>query len=145
MKYCPFCKQWNIGKPSRCRFCGRTWQVKICSAGHINPVGANFCGECGRSNLSETSGASPVIFRILKGFKPIVLIVLFILGIAFILGLFQAQAIEGLVTLIITIALLFYALKYVRRENKGTGASSPSILIRKLFNSIQRRPSNRRE
>jgi hypothetical protein len=59
MRYCPYCRRWNSGRPQRCHYCGRTWYVRFCLRGHANPPDAQFCGTCGSADLTETAGPRP--------------------------------------------------------------------------------------
>ena len=56
MRYCPYCRRFNEGKPQICHFCGRTWYVRLCPRGHENPYNAQYCGTCGSADLTETAG-----------------------------------------------------------------------------------------
>lgn len=56
MKYCPFCKRLNSGRPRICRYCGRSWHQRLCPRGHENPHNAQYCGDCGSTELTETVG-----------------------------------------------------------------------------------------
>lgn len=79
MKFCPHCHRWNPGQPQRCRYCARTWGVRVCSAGHINPADARFCGECGRPGLSDPAGQEPMLLRFLRKTKFVAVVVLMFL------------------------------------------------------------------
>lgn len=95
MRYCPNCRRINQAWPQRCRFCGMTWNVRICRRGHENPPGAVFCGECGSADLTETAaggrflnsvflfvggrGAFPLLMFTLKLALPIILLCLLLI------------------------------------------------------------------
>ena len=64
MRYCPHCLRINQGWPERCRFCGRTWNYRICRRGHVNPSDSVFCGECGSVDLSTPILGSRFINRV---------------------------------------------------------------------------------
>jgi len=59
MRYCPNCNRWNSGRPQICFYCGRTWHIRLCPRGHENPPDAQFCGDCGSADLTETAGSRP--------------------------------------------------------------------------------------
>jgi len=113
MKYCPTCKQWNIGKPMRCRYCGRTWDVRICSAGHINPADTNFCGECGRTSLSEPADRSPLIIKFLKIWKGLIVIVCILFLILLIQGLFSISSAGDFIGFILFIMIMLIAINFM--------------------------------
>src|SRR5215217_4363725 len=52
MRYCRSCRRLSFGKPRFCRFCRRSFNIKLCPSGHPNIRGASFCEECGSSDLS---------------------------------------------------------------------------------------------
>src|SRR5437773_316303 len=63
MRYCSNCKRINTDHPPFCRYCGRSWYVRLCPRGHPNPRDANFCGDCGNTDLTETTGSIPFWLR----------------------------------------------------------------------------------
>lgn len=63
MRYCSHCKRLNTEHPPFCRYCGRSWNARLCPRGHPNPTDANFCGECGNTDLTETTGSFPLWVR----------------------------------------------------------------------------------
>ena len=97
MRFCPHCNRWNIGAPLRCRYCGRTWGERICPAGHLNPADANFCGECGRAELSGPAGRTPLFIRALSFIKPIGIGLLVLVGIYLFIGLLHLLRMEHLI------------------------------------------------
>ncbi len=145
MKYCPHCQQWNHGRPMRCRYCGRTWNAKLCPAGHLNPVNANFCGECGNTNLSEPAGRSPLVIRMFKYLKYIFYFYLIFIGFLIILELFQVPIRENHISLLISIVILSLGLNFALQKFKVSfGFSGKSIFkiiikfIRWVFSSGDR-------
>jgi hypothetical protein len=58
MRRCRNCRQFNIGWPFRCRYCGAGLDGRLCPSGHVNPTDATlvFCGECGKP-LEKNWGA----------------------------------------------------------------------------------------
>lgn len=117
MKYCPHCQQWNHGRPMRCRYCGRTWYVRLCPAGHVNPINANFCGECGRGNLSEPAGRRPpLIIRIIKSSKYIFYGFLIFLLFAILLDLLISGPTSQQISLLICIVMLAVVVNFVMRK-----------------------------
>ena len=67
MKYCPYCRRFNPGRPKICHFCGRTWYVRLCPRGHENPLNAQYCGTCGSADLTDAAGHRDWLLIILKG------------------------------------------------------------------------------
>lgn len=137
MKYCPFCKQWNHGKPMRCRYCGRTWNVKLCSAGHVNPIEANFCGECGTPNLSEPAGRHPLIIRIFKYLKYLFFLYFIYIGLLIILELFQVPIKDYHISLIISIVILAYGLNFALQKIKVSFGFSGRTFLKTITRFIR--------
>src|SRR5436190_19072724 len=52
MRRCTYCFRFHPGSPIFCSHCGRSFDVRICSRGHRNPRGVQFCAECGSPDLS---------------------------------------------------------------------------------------------
>jgi len=52
MKYCYQCGRITVGQPLFCNFCGRSYDVKLCSGKHVNPRIAEVCSQCGSRDLS---------------------------------------------------------------------------------------------
>jgi len=53
MKYCTNCRRMAPGAPLFCVTCGRTFDVRLCPRHHPNSRSAEFCVQCGSSDLSE--------------------------------------------------------------------------------------------
>src|SRR5438045_3224033 len=52
MRRCTSCFRFHAGTPTYCSYCGRSFDVRICSRGHRNPRGVQFCADCGSADLS---------------------------------------------------------------------------------------------
>jgi hypothetical protein len=52
MRRCTYCFRFHPGSPTYCSHCGRTFNVKLCSRGHVNNRSVQFCGQCGSSEFS---------------------------------------------------------------------------------------------
>lgn len=52
MRFCRHCHRLSRGKPRYCRNCSRSFNSKLCPAGHPNLRGTRFCEQCGSSDLS---------------------------------------------------------------------------------------------
>ncbi len=67
MRRCTSCFRFHPGTPTFCAYCGRSFDVRICSRGHRNPRGVQFCAECGSADLS-TPAPSASFLHHLSGF-----------------------------------------------------------------------------
>jgi hypothetical protein len=82
MKLCFSCGKVTTGVPSYCHYCGKTYNVKLCSRGHINPRSANICSQCGSREMSTPQRKIPFLLKplifLLSHFVGIVLIFLLV-------------------------------------------------------------------
>lgn len=89
MRRCTSCFRFHPGTPTFCSYCGRSFDVRICSRGHRNPRSVQFCAECGSSDLSTPAPPASFLHH-LSGF------VLYLFsGVA--IGLFLVAAVLGVV------------------------------------------------
>ena len=132
MKFCPYCKQWNHGKPMRCRYCARTWNVKLCPGGHVNPVTANFCGECGRANLSEPAGRNSIIGWIFQSLKYLFYLWLIYVGLMIIYEISQSEVHGDHITLLLAIVILILGLNFALGHLKVTIGLNWRTILRSI-------------
>ena len=59
MKYCYNCNKITSGEPLYCNFCARSYSVKLCNRGHVNPRNAEACSQCGSRDLSTPQPRTP--------------------------------------------------------------------------------------
>ncbi len=64
MRRCTSCFRFYPGNPIFCSYCGRSFDVRICSRGHRNPRGAQFCTECGSADLSTPTPPASLLHRL---------------------------------------------------------------------------------
>ena len=63
MKLCFSCGKVTTGTPAYCHYCGKTYNVRLCSRGHINPRSANVCSQCGSKELSTPQRKIPLLLK----------------------------------------------------------------------------------
>ena len=90
MKYCYNCNKVTIGEPLFCNFCGRTYDVKLCSRLHVNPRVADICSQCGSRDLTIPQPKVPFGTSVL---------------------LFLLSLVPGLLLALISIAFVFYMVR----------------------------------
>ena len=81
MKLCFSCGRVTAGTPSYCHNCGKTYNVKLCSRGHINPRSANVCSQCGSREMSTPQRKIPFLL------KPLIFLLSHFVGIILIFSL----------------------------------------------------------
>src|SRR5216684_3959120 len=64
MKYCYECGSTTAGEPLFCNYCGRSYDVKLCSKLHMNPRLAEACSQCGSRDLSTPQPNVPLRWHI---------------------------------------------------------------------------------
>jgi hypothetical protein len=64
MRRCTSCFRFQPGSPTFCSYCGRSFNVRICSRGHHNPRGVEFCSECGSADLSTPAPRASFLFHL---------------------------------------------------------------------------------
>ena len=97
MRYCYNCGHITPGEPAYCNFCGRSYDVKLCSRGHQNPRGAEVCSQCGSCELSTPQPKIPMswrLFAILIRLAVGIFLVYF--SLALLIGLFQTPQFQHL-------------------------------------------------
>jgi hypothetical protein len=64
MRRCTSCFKWATGFPTYCPSCGRTYNVKICSRGHVCLRSVEFCPTCGSSEMSTPAAPEGLLSRL---------------------------------------------------------------------------------
>ena len=64
MRRCTSCFRFHPGTPTFCSYCGRSFDVRICSRGHRNPRDVQFCAECGSADLSTPAPPASFLHRL---------------------------------------------------------------------------------
>ena len=130
MRRCTYCFRFHPGSPTFCSGCGRSFEVRICSRGHRNPRGVQFCTECGSGDLStpapppsflhHLSGAALYVF---SGLTIILIVLSVVLAIAYSID-WTALA-PSLIELVLMVAFLYWTTTLlpgpVRRLGKAAG------------------------
>src|ERR1019366_9585818 len=93
MRRCTSCFRFHAGTPTFCSFCGRSFDVRICSRGHRNPRGVQFCAECGSADLSTPAPPASFLHH-LSGFVLYLFFALTIALVVLVVGLAVIQSID---------------------------------------------------
>ena len=116
MRYCSNCRRINESWPDRCRFCGLTWNVRICRRGHSNPTNAVFCGECGSGDLTNTAQGGRLInglFRIFQRGGPLPFLMFLVkLALPILVFFVIVQDLEAFLPLLVVMTILVVILRY---------------------------------
>jgi hypothetical protein len=113
MRYCSHCRRLNPGRPQICHYCGRTWRVRLCPRHHENPPSAQYCGNCGSVDLSETAGRNPISLIIFKVILCAGVVGLFC-GVGLVaLNIISRSFVSRLLPLIVIISILMIAIRWL--------------------------------
>ncbi len=111
MKYCYECGRITAGEPLFCNFCGRSYDVKLCSRRHVNPRAAEVCSTCGSRELSTPGPRVSFLWKII-GFLARALVVLLMVYV--LLAILYALLVEpGTRGALIALGLLLIALWFI--------------------------------
>ncbi len=114
MRYCPHCHRLNPGRPAICHYCGRTWYVRLCPRHHENPTNAQFCGQCGSADLTETAGRKPWWPYLAKILILVSLFVVFLLALKGFFWSFKGKGLSQIMRfmLALTFLMIGYAIAF---------------------------------
>ncbi len=130
MKRCTHCFRYSLSQPSFCTYCGRSYNVRRCPRGHINPRTAGFCSECGSADLSTPAPPAGVLFHLSQWalrlvFGSAVVILAFVLVAGLLTALDWEAIAPSLVSLGLMLAFLYWTSTLlpgpVKRLGKGAG------------------------
>ena len=113
MRRCTACFRFHPGHPTYCSNCGRSFGVRLCPRGHINPRGTTFCSDCGSSDLSTPAPPASLLHHLsgfaLYGFAAVVAGVLAIVVVLSALRSLNVEAVMGpLVMLLLMLGFLYW-------------------------------------
>jgi hypothetical protein len=130
MRRCTACFRFHPGTPTFCSYCGRSFDVRICSRGHRNPRGVQFCAECGSADLSTPAPPASLLHH-LSGFVLYLFSALTIALVVLIAGLAVIDSIDwsaltpSLVALVLMLGFLYWTTTLlpgpVKRLGKAAG------------------------
>ena len=130
MRRCTSCFRFHPGTPTFCSNCGRSFDVRICSRGHRNPRGVQFCAECGSADLSTPAPPASFLYRlsglVLYIFSGVVVGIVVITLVLALLYSIDWEAVGGpLVALVIMLGFLYWTSTLlpgpVRKIGKAAG------------------------
>jgi hypothetical protein len=139
MKRCNYCFRYALGKPTYCTYCGRTYDKKICSRGHLLSRYAQFCPTCGSHDLSTpappesaTGFLSRWTLQILVG--GFVVLVLFFLAATAFVYVDWRLLVDPLLRLGVVLGLLYWASTLlpgpVRKVGRAAGRGAMRMIRR---------------
>ncbi len=140
MRRCTACFRFHPGQPTFCSHCGRSFDVRICSRGHRNSRGVQFCAECGSSELSTPAPPASFLHK-LSGFALYLFAALTIGLIVLVVGLsvihlVDWDALSGpLVALVLMLGFLYWTTTLLPGPVRKVGRAAG----RGIWNSVKQR------
>ena len=135
MRRCTACFRFHPGTPTFCSYCGRSFDVRICSRGHRNPRGVQFCAECGSADLSTPAPPASFLHH-LSGFVlylfsalTIALIVL-TAGLAVIHSIDWSALTPSLVALVLMVGFLYWTTTLLPGPVKRLGRAAGRAIVK---------------
>ena len=137
MRRCTACFRFQTGRPTYCSYCGRSFDVRICSRGHRNPRGAQFCAECGSADLSTPTPRASFLHRLsgavlylFSGFLAVIVVLTLVLSIA---STIDWDALSGpLVSLALMMGALYWTTTLLPGPIKKVGHAAGKRLVSSL-------------
>ena len=140
MRRCTACFRFQTGRPTYCSYCGRSFDVRICSRGHRNPRGAQFCSECGSADLSVPAPRASFLHRlsgavlyVFTGFALVVIVLSIVLSVV---STIDWSALSGpLIALVLMIGALYWTTTLLPGPVRKVGRAAGKHLV----NSMKRK------
>jgi hypothetical protein len=137
MRRCTACFRFSPGTPTYCPHCGRSFDVRICSRGHRNPRGVQFCAECGSADLS-TPGPPASFLHHLTGFVLYLFAALTIALVVIVAGLAVIHSIDwtavtpSLIALVLMVGFLYWATTLLPGPVKKVGKAAGRQVMKSI-------------
>jgi hypothetical protein len=137
MKRCNNCFRYALGDPPYCTYCGRTYDKRICSKGHVLGRNAQFCPTCGSNDMSEPAPPETLLAWASRWTLQIAVgsfigLVLFALGASVVVAIDWSQLVEPLVSLVLVLCLLYWATTTLPGPVKKVGKAAGRGVVRMM-------------
>ncbi len=137
MRRCTQCFRFHPGSPTFCSYCGRSFDVRICSRGHRNPRQAEYCAECGSADLSTASPPASFLHRLsavaLYLFSGVVIGIVIVTAILGVLYSIDWSALSGpLVALVLMLGVLYWTTTLLPGPVKKLGKAAGRTVIKSM-------------
>ena len=137
MKRCTACFRFHPGTPTFCSFCGRSFDVRICSRGHRNPRGVQFCAECGSADLSTPAPPASFLhhlsgFVLYLFFALTIALVVLVVGLAVIHSIDWSALTPSLVALALMVGFLYWTTTLLPGPVKKLGKAAGRQVMKSI-------------
>lgn len=144
MRRCTYCFRFQTGKPVYCAFCGRSFDVRICSRGHRNPRGVQFCAECGSADLSTPTPPASLLHRVsgvtLYFFAGLTIVLIVAVPVlALFLSIDFEQLAPAIVRLVLVVGFLYWTTTLLPGPIKRIGKAAGRHVSKAVSTSIRKR------
>ena len=137
MRRCTACFRFHPGTPTFCSYCGRSFDVRICSRGHRNPRGVQYCAECGSADLSTPAPPASFLHH-LSGFVLYLFVCLTIALVVVIAALAVIDNIDwsaltpSMVALVLMLAFLYWTTTLLPGPVKKLGKAAGRQVMKSI-------------
>jgi hypothetical protein len=141
MRICLHCHRITVGEPLFCNFCGRTYDVKLCSARHANPRSAQICSQCGSREFSIPQPRAPFWLAPLLWlvpFMPRLLVVLLCLSVF--VGFIQLLTDQQFLSELMLLVLVFVLARLAYLRLPASIRTLLQAMVRHVFQRVRRGP-----
>ena len=137
MRRCTSCFRFHPGTPTFCSYCGRSFDVRICSRGHRNPRGVQFCAECGSSDLSTPAPPASFLHHlsgfVLYLFSGVVIGIVIVTAVLGVLYSIDWSALSGpLVALVLMLGFLYWTTTLLPGPVKKLGKAAGRQVVQSM-------------
>lgn len=142
MRRCTSCFRFHPGHPTFCSYCGRSFDVRICSRGHHNPRGAQYCAECGSADLSTPAPPASFLHRlsglVLYVFSGVVIGLVTVTAALSLIYSIDWSALSGpLVALLLMLGVLYWTTTLLPGPVKKLGKAAGRQVMKSIKNKKQ--------
>src|SRR5712691_2062610 len=143
MRRCTSCFRFHPGTPTFCSYCGRSFDVRICSRGHRNPRGVQFCTECGSADLSTPAPPASFLHHlsgfVLYLFSALTITLIVITAVLAVLSSIDWSALApSLVSLVLMLAFLYWTTTLLPGPVKKLGKAAGRQVVKSIRKNKQK-------
>jgi hypothetical protein len=129
MKRCNYCFRYALDQPTFCPYCGRSYDVRLCPRGHVNPRNVQFCATCGSDELSTPAPPESLLGRLSRWTLKITLymtaaVMLMAIGAGLVASLDWSMLAQPLVALLLMLGVIYWTTTLLPGPIKKVGKAA---------------------
>ena len=143
MRRCTSCFRFHPGTPTFCAYCGRSFDVRICSRGHRNPRGVQYCAECGSADLSTPAPPASFLHHfsgfVLYLFSGLTIALIVVTAVLAVLRTIDWSVLSGpLAELVLMLAFLYWTTTLLPGPVKKLGKAAGRYAVKSIRKDKQK-------